>query len=133
MADRKQARGKINVQSYDPRPYDQVAGGPDLVEIQVTEEIHGDIEAQGAARFLQTQGDGSASFVGIERVTGTIEGRSGSFVLQDAGTVEGNTVTGQWFVVPGSGTDDLAGLRGEGGFTARLGEGADLTLEYWFE
>jgi hypothetical protein len=133
MADRKQARGKINVQSYDPRPYDQVAGGPDLVEIQVTEEFHGDIEAQGAARFLQTQGDGSASFVGIERVTGTIEGRSGSFVLQDAGTVEGNTVTGQWFVVPGSGTDDLAGLRGEGGFTARLGEGADLTLEYWFE
>jgi Protein of unknown function (DUF3224) len=133
MAERKQARGKINVQSYDPRPYDQVAGGPDLVEIQVTEEIHGDIEAQGAARFLQTQGDGSASFVGIERVPGTIEGRSGSFVLQDAGTVEGNTVTGQWFVVPGSGTDDLAGLRGEGGFTARLGEGADLTLEYWFE
>jgi hypothetical protein len=37
------------------------------------------------------------------------------------------------FVIPGSGTGGLAGLRGEGGFTANLGEGADITLDYWFE
>ena len=77
--------------------------------------------------------DGSASFVGIERVTGSIGGRRGTFLLQDAGRLEGSTVRGDWFVVPGSATGELAGLRGEGGFEAQLGQGAAITLEYWFE
>jgi Protein of unknown function (DUF3224) len=47
--------------------------------------------------------------------------------------LRGTTVSGDWFVVPGSGTGELAGLRGEGGFTAELGQGADITLDYWFE
>lgn len=77
--------------------------------------------------------DSSASFVGIERVTGKIGSRQGSFLLQDAGTLEGNTVKGDWFVVPGSGTGELSGLRGDGAFTAALGEGAEIALDYWFE
>jgi Protein of unknown function (DUF3224) len=76
--------------------------------------------------------DGSASFVGIERVTGSVGDRAGSFLLQDAGTLEGNTVNGEWFVIPGSGMGELNGLRGEGGFTAELGEHASITLDYWF-
>ena len=128
------AVGHIEVQTYDPQPYDQVDGGPDLVEIHVSETFVGDIEGHGVARFLQTaRKDGSASFVGIERVTGGLGGRHGSFVLQDTGTLEGSTVSGQWFVVPGSGTDELQGLRGEGGFTAELGQHAAITLEYRFE
>jgi hypothetical protein len=42
-------------------------------------------------------------------------------------------VSGEWFVIPGSGTGGLAGLRGEGGFRANLGEGAQVHLDYWFE
>jgi hypothetical protein len=42
--------------------------------------------------------------------------------------LEGNTVRGDWFVIPGSGTGQLAGLRGEGGFHADLGEGAQVHL-----
>jgi hypothetical protein len=80
----------------------------------VTETFSGDIEGKGVVHFLQAvRKDGSASFVGIERVTGSLEGRTGSFLLQDAGTLEGNTVKGGWFVVPGSGTGELSGLRGE--------------------
>ena len=79
------------------------------------------------------QADGSASFVGIERITGTLGGRTGTFLLQDAGTVQGSIVSGDWFVIPGSGTGQLAGLRGEGGFRANLGEGAQVHLDYWFE
>jgi hypothetical protein len=58
---------------------------------------------------------------------------SGSFVLQDAGTLTGKTVSGTWFVVSGSGTGQLQGLRGKGGFTAELGQHAQITLDYWFE
>jgi hypothetical protein len=128
------AVGKIEVHTYEPQTYDQVDGAPDVAEIRVTETFHGDIEGEGSVRFLQaSREDGSASFVGIERVAGEIAGRSGTFLLQDKGTLEGNTVSGEWFVIPGSGSGELAGLRGEGGFTAELGQGADITLDYWFE
>jgi hypothetical protein len=133
-ASKTHATGKIDVKTYEPQPYEEIDDGPNLVEIHVTETFSGDIEGDGVVRFLQAvRKDGSASFVGIERVTGKIAGRQGSFLLQDAGTLEGNTVKGDWFVVPGSGTGELSGLRGEGGFKAALGEGADITLDYWFE
>jgi Protein of unknown function (DUF3224) len=58
--------------------------------------------------FLQAaHADGSASFVGIERVTGTVAGRTGTFLLQDAGTVQDNIVSGDWFAIPGSGTGGI--------------------------
>ena len=131
---RTRATAKIEVHTYQPQTYEDTGGGTDLVEIHVTESFHGDIEGDGAVRFLQAiQADGSASFVGIERVTGSVGGCGGTFLLQDAGTVDGSVVSGTWFVIAGSGTGDLAGLRGEGGFTANLGEAADVTLDYWFE
>jgi len=90
--------------------------------------------SDGIVEFLQAaRADGSASFVGIERVTGELGGRRGTFLLQDAGTVQDNIVSGDWFVIAGSGTGQLAGLRGEGGFRANLGEGAQVHLDYWFE
>jgi hypothetical protein len=132
--ERKHATGRITVRSYEPTPYDQPAEGPALVRIHVEEDFSGHIEAAGVVDFLQAQlSDEAASFVGIERVSGSLSGRSGSFLLQDQGTLAGNHVVGEWFVVPGSGTDELAGLRGEGGFQAELGQAADITLDYWFE
>jgi hypothetical protein len=128
------ATGRIDVKTYEPQPYDEVNDGPDLVEIHVTETFSGDIRGEGVVRFLQAiREDGSACFVGIERVTGRIAQRRGSFLLQDAGTIEGNLVRGDWFVIPGSGTGELAGLCGEGGFEAQLGQHASITLDYWFE
>lgn len=128
------ANGVITVHKYEPMDYDKPAAGPVLTRIHVEESFSGDITGDGVVEFLQAAGaDGTASFVGIERVTGTIAGRAGTFLLQDAGTVEGNVVSGGWFVVPGSGTGGLAGLRGDGGFQANLGEGAEVYLDYWFE
>jgi hypothetical protein len=128
------AEAVITVHKYEPEAYESPAEGPVLNQIHVEERFSGDIEADGVTEFLQaSHADGSASFVGIERVTGTLAGREGSFLLQDAGTVTGSVVNGDWFVVPGSGTGELAGLRGEGGFRANLGENAQVHLDYWFE
>jgi Protein of unknown function (DUF3224) len=128
------ATGRIEVDSYQSQPYHEHADGPQLVEINVRERFSGDIQGDGVVRFLQAaRKDGSASFVGIERVTGRIAGRDGSFLLQDAGVLQGGTVSGEWSVIPGSGTGELAGLRGEGGFAAELGQHASITLDYWFE
>ena len=125
--ERVHADGKINVKKYEPSPYDQPADGPALFSIHVEEDFSGDIQGSGVAEFLQTGiSDAEASFVGLERVVGSIGGRSGSFVFQDQGTLTNG-------VVSGSGTGELIGLRGEGGFRADLGQGADITLAYWFE
>lgn len=132
--ERTRANAVITVHKYEPAVYDDPAEGPSLTRIHVEESFSGEISGAGVVEFLQAaRPDGSASFVGIERVTGTVGGREGTFLLQDAGTVEGSVVSGTWFVIPRSGTGDLAGLRGEGGFTANLGEDADVTLDYWFE
>jgi hypothetical protein len=131
---RRHAAGRIDVLRYEPTPYDEPPAGPALAEVHVHEKFTGDIEGDGVARYLQAERqDGSATFVGIERVSGRIIDRRGTFLLQAAGTVEGSTVSGQWHVAPGSGTAELTGLRGEGGFIAQLGEGAEITLDYWFE
>lgn len=128
------ASAVITVRTYEPAAYDQPAEGMALTRIHVEESFSGDISGDGTVEFLQAaQADGTASFVGIERVTGTIAGRTGTFLLQDAGTVHDSIVSGDWFVIPGSGTGGLAGLRGTGGFRANLGEGAQVHLDYWFE
>ena len=128
------ASAVITVHKYEPATYDEPAEGPALARIHVEESFSGDISGDGVVEFLQAaRSDGSASFVGIERVTGTVAGRNGTFLLQDAGTVQDNIVSGDWFVIPESGTGKLAGLRGTGGFRANLGEGAQVHLEYWFE
>ena len=133
-AQRTHATGRIDVKTYEPTPYEQPDGGPDLVRIHVVEDFTGDIQGEGVATFLQTSlTEAQASFVGVERVTGSLAGRAGTFVLQDQGTVMDGVVSGVWFVVPGSATQDLQGLRGEGGFRAALGQSAEITLDYWFE
>jgi len=128
------ANAVITVHKYEPSAYDEPAEGLALTRIHVEESFSGDVTGDGVAEFLQAaRADGSASFAGIERVTGAVGGREGTFLLQDAGTVQDNVVSGDWFVIPGSGTGQLARLRGTGGFRAKLGEGAQVHLDYWFE
>ena len=130
----QRANAVITVRKYEPSAYDEPVDGPVLTRIHVEEGFTGDIEGDGVVEFLQaSRADGSASFVGMERITGAVGGKQGTFLLQDAGMVEGNIVSGEWFVVPGSGTGQLVGLRGTGGFRANLGEGAQVHLDYWFE
>jgi len=69
----------------------------------------------------------------MQRVSGKLGGRRGTFVLQGSEIVENGKIKARWSVVPGSGTGGLSGLRGEGGFEGEFGKGSDGTLDYWFE
>jgi hypothetical protein len=82
---------------------------------------------------MMYRGDGSAAFVGLERVVGRIAGRAGSFVLQRVGVFEGGLAKESYSVVPGSGTGELRGLRGDG--TTAVGHGNEhpMTLTYELE
>ena len=130
---RARAKAKIIVQSSTAEPYDQTAS-PALVEIRLCETFSGDIDGESTVRALQVQRDNhSASMVSLQRFSGNLMGRQGTFVLQGQETIENRRIRATWFVVPGSGTGDLSGLRGEGGFEGNFGKGSDGTLDYWFE
>ena len=74
---------------YESSAYDEPAEGSVLSRIHVEESFSGDITSDGVVEFLQAgRADGSASFAGIERVTGELGGRRGTFLLQDTGTVQ---------------------------------------------
>jgi hypothetical protein len=126
------ASTKITVQSSEANPYETTS--PTLVEIHISEKFLGDIDGESSVRALQMQRDDKfASMVSMQRFIGKLGGRQGTFVLQGKETVESGKIKALWFVVPGSGTGDLSGLRGEGGFEGDFGKGSDGWLDYWFE
>ena len=128
------ATATFEVRTWDEKPYNETDGGPKLTRASVTKSFRGDIEGEGTLEYLMFYpGDGSATFVGLERVAGRIGERSGSFVLQHSGTFEGGTAKATWSVVPGSGTGDLRGLRGKGGFASAHQQRYPITLDYDFE
>lgn len=130
---RRRAKAKIIVRSSEAKPYDQTAS-PALMEIRINETFTGDIDGESLVRALQVLRDNhSASLVSVQRFRGKLGGRQGTFVLQGQEVVENGKIKATWFVVPRSGTNDLSGLRGEGGFEGDFGKGSDGTLDYWFE
>lgn len=127
------AQAKITVHSSEASPFDQTVS-PVLIELHLSETFTGDIAGESTVRALQLQRtDKSASMVSMQRFSGTLGGRQGTFVLQGSEIVENGMIHAKWSVVPGSGTGALSGLRGEGGFEGRFGQKSDGTLDYWFE
>jgi hypothetical protein len=130
---RKRANASITVQSSEAKPYDEVSS-PALMELHLSETFTGDIDGESPVRALQVQrNDKSASLVSMQRFRGKLNGRQGTFVLQGTEIVENGKIKATWFVVPESGTGDLSGLRGEGGFDGDFGKGSQGWLDYWFE
>lgn len=130
---RAHAETKISVQNSEAKPYDQTAK-PMLMEINLTEIFSGDIDGESSVRALQVLcDDHSARLVSMQRFRGKVGGREGTFVLQGTETVENGKIKASWFVVPGSATGELSGLRGEGGFQGDFGKGSNGGLDYWFE
>jgi hypothetical protein len=129
------ANATFDIKSWDEKPHNEVAGMPKLTRASVSRVFHGDFEGDGTAEYLMIyRPDNSANFVGMERMVGKLGGRSGSFVLQRSGTDDGKTTHESYFVVLGSGTGDLKGLKGEGVFLATHAQPSySFTLDYDFE
>jgi hypothetical protein len=89
--------------------------GPATGSATVRKTYAGALEATSVATLLTTQGEKGAAYLAQERVVGTLDGRSGSFVLQHGAAGGEGQEMAQWaFVVAGSGTGELAGLSGTG-------------------
>src|SRR5262245_50651420 len=112
----------FEITNWDEQPFDESEGQPKLTRALVTGSFNGDIDGQGTTAYLMVYGeDGMASYVLVQRVVGRLGGRAGQFVLQGSGAYAEGKATGTWSVVPGSGTDGLVGVRGQGTFEAPAG------------
>jgi Protein of unknown function (DUF3224) len=130
----KHATATFGLESWDEKAYNEKEGAPKLARVSSTKSYKGDIVGEGKLEYLMMyRADGTASFVGLERVTGSVGGRSGSFVLQHSGAFEGGIARVVLSVVRGSGTGDLQGLTGEGGFSVGHQPPFTMTLDYEFE
>ena len=107
------ATGTFDVK-VSPQPSEDKTDAPALGRMTIDKQIHGDLEATSKGQMLTagTSVEGSAGYVAIERVSGTLRGRTGSFILQHTGTMNRGTPQLSITVVPDSGTGQLVGLTG---------------------
>ncbi|GAA4092636.1 DUF3224 domain-containing protein [Nonomuraea sp. NPDC050663] len=126
-----QGKGTYQVTGWDEKPYSEKKGQAKLTKAHFTNTFTGDIEGEGTSEYLMVYpSDTSATFVGLQQVVGSVKGRKGTFVLQATGTFEEGLAKADWSVVPDSGTEELAGLKGKGGYVSKSDGSADFTLNF---
>jgi hypothetical protein len=126
------AKSRFAIKSWDEKPYSEGADQPKLTRASVARTFAGDIEGEGHVEYLMMyRSDGTASFVGIERIVGRIGNKTGSFVLQRIGAFEDGQAKESYTVIPGSATGDLRGLVGEG--QSSVGHGMEHPFELSYE
>jgi hypothetical protein len=119
------ASGTFEVKMVPQEP-DEKVGDPTIGRMSLDKQFEGDLKATSKGQMLAAMTDvqGSAGYVAMERVSGTLHGQSGTFALQHSGTMTRGDAQLTVTVVPDSGTDQLSGLAGK--MTINIVEGKHL-------
>ena len=124
------ARGEFTVTGWREETYAEREPGK-LTRAGGEQSFSGAVKGSGSVEWLMCyREDGTATYVGMQQIEGTLGGKKGSFVLTAVGAFNGTTSDGEWQVVAGSGRDDLAGISGNGSFNAGPGPQATFELDY---
>lgn len=128
----KHVSATFKVESWDEQTSVEGADGAGKLSRAVVDQaLSGEIEGSGRAEWLMCyRADETAEFVGLQRIEGSVGGRSGSVVLTSSGSFDGKRVDGAIAVIAGSGTGELAKISGAGTFTAPIGSEAEVELDY---
>jgi hypothetical protein len=122
----------FTIKSWDEKPSVEGEGLPKITRASVSRSYSGEIEGEGRVEYVMMyRSDGTAAFLGIERISGRLGGRSGSFALQRTGEFEGGQAKESYSVIPGSGTGELSGIRGEG--SSSLGHANEYPFDLDYE
>ncbi len=107
----------FGAETWEESAYLEGPGEIQLIQADATQQYSGDLTGSGSARYLMTYaGAHAVLFSGQEQVTGTLDGRAGSFVVRWVGENDGPVLSADGTIQTGSGTGGLAGISG----TARL-------------
>jgi hypothetical protein len=124
------ATGTFEVTSASEDAYQESEGEPRLTRAHGAQRFTGDIEGEGSVEWLVCYlSDGAARFVGLQRIEGSIGGRTGSFLVDATADHDGKQSKGDWTIIAGSGTGELSAIVGTGAFEASR-EGASYSLGY---
>jgi len=126
----RHAAGACDV-TVTPLPAEAGVGDESIGRMALSKRFHGDLQANALGQMLATRTPtpGSAAYVALDRVTGSLHGRAGSFSLQHSGTMDRGAPTLDIMIVPDSGTEGLAGITGR--LRIRIDEGRHLyELDY---
>src|SRR4051794_28908007 len=126
------ASGPFDVKVTPQKPDNPDAVAASFGRMSLDKQYHGSLEATSKGEMLASRPDakGSGVYVALERVTGTLNGRSGSFVLHHTGIMDRGTPHLTIEVVPDSGTDQLTGLAGKMGINIAEGGKHSYDFEY---
>ena len=128
---KKTANARFAIKNWDEKPYSEGENQPKLTRASVKKSYTGDIEGESQVEYLMMyRSDGSATFVGLERVIGRIGDKTGTFVLQRTGVFDGGQAKESFSVIAGSATGDLQGLKGEGSSDVGHGMEHPFALNY---
>jgi len=120
--------------SHDQAAHGEPGDGPPLSRINLAREFTGDLVGKSTAELLAcTSGPDRFGYVGVDRFTGRLKGRSGSFVFQHGGMHDKGTLRPFGYVVAGSGTDELKGLWGAVRIAVAPAGAHTIELDYDFE
>ncbi|HWD56053.1 MAG TPA: DUF3224 domain-containing protein [Acidimicrobiales bacterium] len=121
----------FDVEKWDESPFDDQSDAPRLTRAVVIKQYSGDVEGSSITEWLMAYSeDGSAEFVGLERISGSINGRVGSLVLRHVGAYEDGAAKGDLDVVEGGGSGALRSASGDGQFSADPGGSVQLDLAF---
>jgi hypothetical protein len=124
-----QVKAEFQVISWEETPFDEGTGVAKLTEALVSKEYSGDIVGTSTTQALMAYApDQTATFIGLERIKGTIAGKHGSLVLQHVGKVENGSADASLTVV--SGTNELKSVSGGGDFKADPAGSVTLQLTF---
>ena len=113
----------------DEEPYGD-ADGVEVSRVHISRTFSGDLEGESVAELLIAKSEAGGGYVGHDRVTGSLQGKTGGFVFQHTGLMGPDGVTNTGTIVPGTGTGELAGIAGEGTMLADDDGNHTLTLAY---
>jgi hypothetical protein len=112
----------------------ETGDGLKLTHASGTQLFTGEIEGEGSVDWLMCYlPDRTATFVGLQRIDGSLGGRAGTFIMEATGSHDGTQSRATWTIVSGSGTGDLEGITGEGSFDASGGRTVTYVLNYRLE
>jgi hypothetical protein len=128
---KEHASGSFDVKVMPQKPDTQIARAANLSRLTIDKRFHGDLEGIGKGEMLALQSEvkGSAGYVALERVTGTLKGQAGGFVLQHSATMNRGESVIAISVVPDSGSGELRGLSGQ----MKISVAADGAHAYEFD
>jgi Protein of unknown function (DUF3224) len=114
---------------YDEEAHGE-ADGVELSRVHISRTFSGDLEGESTAELMIAKSEGGGGYVGHDRITGILGGKSGTFVFQHTGIMGPAGITNTGTILPGSGTGDLEGITGEGTMLADDEGNHTLTLAY---